>query len=670
MQRCRIGPELMPTRQSGSPSIISALELEMMPIRFSVGSNRYSLYESILRALHALLLATTEPAPTTANGSSKSLVAMCLRKIPDYIGELEEWEERQAKENGTKSALRISDISTGVYEAVTDTLPPSRGCPQLRTIARAHGLKLVKEALLGGLLEDSFALLLAKLCIKMRAHLEAEELLVLIVQRPYPKPKSSDSTFDEGRRLVPLKALREFSLRSLGPQSMLRLLSDLVSQQQLPLHWLSTKEFSSVWSATAKSLSGNEICEDAVNFAVHMITALSYQARTTAFHLRPEANTLMSLSQQTLLSTVTALTALPLLRKEAGDLSRHLPEQNSASTISSRVAYVIHACMYELKKTKKSGWIRTILRLAAYFISDTHCSTKDMDVSDLWNQIMHDHDGRDGKQRYEAAIASICSLAQCCGRGASQPSHHYLTRLCDQLDSAAGVAAEVSRKLRKHCAFILAEQTNDLRDLAFAESFNSVKIPYEAFEPTPRKKVAASSFTGFRWDEGISEWVTATPAAEKRLTRRSSAEPTNSDSVVETRQDRGDGADHALKSTFGRSSGYDASAIRSDLSDRTRRALATSRHGTRGQKRNVEVAGLLSLQSDDEEEDKQDEDETPRKMEEFDNDQPRGHSASGGVYKKRRRLSALKPRRSTLSNSTTTKTNTSPDEISDDELGL
>lgn len=692
-------------------SIGTALEVEMLQLRSRISPSKFSLYESVLRALYALLTATAEPA--SAGKGRKSLMAMCLRKVPEYIGELDHWEQQQAEEEGTKSTLQNSEISNEVYEAVEAMLPPDRGCPQLRTIVRAHGLKVVRDAIVEGLIDDRFSLLLVKLCYKKTACLEAEGLLEVILDRFYPKPKSANSTFDEARRLAPLKTLRDFAQESRRPQFMLSQLSKLVSQQQLPLDWLSTREFLSIWSDIVKGWAGNEVCDDMISFAIDMITALSSRAKTTTFTLRPESNELKGLSQQTLLSAITTVASLPLLRQEAGKHSSvYLTEYDRTSRISGLVGYVIHASLYELRKVWKSSWVQTVLDLAAYFARAHRDSTKDTAISKLWDTVRADRETKEGKQHYEAVTALICSLAQSCGRGAVESSHHYLTKFCDQLDSTVAADEVTSRKMRIDCAFLLAERTNDLRDLAFAESFNSTATDNLVVQPTPRKQQpTASSFTGFRWDEGISEWVTATPAAQPH--RQSFTRDISWDSDDELCQDSGaelndddqdqDDRHSADDGVFNQSGSAKQGGLHVQKPQRTNRdtraAAATraggcaqrlSAHGTGSRKRGLASTGLLSLQSDTEDEEDEDEDEDEGDEEEGGEEEEqqisrrssgvactsRLHCALGQENKttvvscegpsKRRRVTARITRRSILR----TITNIGHEELSEDELGL
>lgn len=592
------------TRSFGEPrassSLISALELEMVALRSRISATKFSLYESILRAFHSLLVATAEPTPG-AKGV-KSFMSMCLRKIPEYIGELEEWERRQAEEEGTKSTLYSSEMSNEVYEAVESALPPGSGCPQLRTLVKAHGTKVLRDAMEEGLLEDVFSITLVKLCSRTKSFCEAEALLLFLLDRSYPKPRSMDSTFDEGRRLAPLKSLRDFAQESGRSQFMLRQLSKLISHQQLHPHWLSTNEFSDIWSGVVKALSGNEVCDDTVSFAAHMIIILSSQAKSTAFSLRPQADDIRSLSQQTLLSAITTVASLSLLRQEAGGLALHHFKHIDTSPASAKVRYIIQTCIYEVNRTRKPRWMRTILQLAAFFTNNSQDGTKAADFANLWDHVTQYRHKKDGRQQYEAATVIISSFAQYCGRGAPEPSHHYMTRFCNRLARAVEADELMTRKLQTDCAFSLAERTNDLRDLVFAESFTATTASGQPVQPTPRRNGTGSSFTGFRWDEGISEWVTATPAVQQQQQQSSTR---NAHSLGSDDESRANGDCYANSDGVSDSedSGKDTVTFRGIRRKRpissqmSREGYGSTKLSKTSRKRGSAAAGLLGLLS-------------------------------------------------------------------------
>lgn len=679
---------------SKPPSMVSAFETEMLPLRNRISTGKFLLCESILRALHALLIATASPTPSTqlttqstsATRNNKSLMAICLRKVPEYIGEMEYWEQRDAEEKGTKSTLQSSEVSNQVYETVEGMLPSGRGCPQLRSIVREHGMRVIKNAIAEGLLDDHFSLLLVALCHRTKAYLEAEGLLEVILDRSYPKPKSGGSSFDDGRGLAPLKSLRDFARHSGRPQFMLRQLSKLMRTQQLPVEWLSTKEFASIWSSIVKTLAGEAVCDDTISCAIHMITLLSSQARSQAFTLRLEKGDLKSLSQQTLISAISALTSVCLLRQGATVSPSHPTVRKAACTISARITYIIEACKYQMRRVRKLGWLSTILDLSAYLL-DTTQSGSTANIPEVWHRVLQDCNKRYGQQHHEAAMALLSSMARCCGQGAAEPSYHYLVKFCDRLDNMASVEGGNSREMRKDCAFLLAERTNDMRDLAFAESFTDSMASLEssAGKNAPGETSSTSTATKFRWDGDISEWVTATPAPPRSRCSSTRSEERRRESVAEncadeTESDSGVSGVEASAKLHG---SYKKPPRRWTRSAATRTNRHTQPQGSATapstRKRNSSVAGLLSLQpsGDDVKAEGDDDDDSDgdisrpwSKHRGCNRDQENTVSLVSVVdTKKRRRVgdeAILKPRRAILR----TITNTGPADLSDDELGL
>lgn len=695
-------------------SVLHDLEMELHFLRNRVGSTKLSLYESLLRALNSLLTATSEISP--AASANKSLMSMCLRKLPEYIDELEYWEQRDAEEQGTKSTLQNSDVSSEIYEEVVAMLPPTRnGCPQLRQLVRAHGLRLVRNAIVEGLFDIQFEIILVKLCSMKKAHSEAELLLETLLDLDvassrkaasnargsmYPKPRRVDSTFDEARKLAPLSALHDYAKHCERQNFMLRQLSGLIFHQKLPVDWLSTKEFIPIWSRIVRTLSGKEACDDTTSFVVHAVTALARQVRKTTYSVTSEpANSRVSL-QQTLLSTITTVATLPLLQHHGTASLQHVIDQGGNLVTTQRVERIMKLCICEASKQRKSTWIMTILDLAAFFASTlrNHSSGRENIPLIL---IHTNNDSKDARQHREAATALICTLAQFMGRGASEASHHFLIRLLDRLDNALPGEDTMPRSLRANCAFFLAERTLDLRDLAFAESFNNESGSVEVDRKTTpgRAHVELSPNAKFRWDEGIAEWVTATPAAaiadkEAQHPRRRSLRGRRLQrSNIETCRDLGAESDDGFRigSSANKEEEDDDYADSDDSAKHLtckpgtkhssgKAAVAVETHNKR--KRTVSV---LTYSSDDDEEEGYTEEGSynavrnrsrarGRQNTEQDTKQEDMHKSSGGHHeqppvKKRRRAAGalLKPYRSILHAASHAGGST---ELSEDELCL
>lgn len=643
-------------RGQRTPSVITALESEMQPLRNRVSAIKFSLYDSILRAVHSLLTATAVSSPSSP--ASRSLVAMCLRMVPEYIGELEYWEQRDAEEQGTKSTLQVSEISNEIYGELEAMLPPSREAGHLRTVVRAHAIKVVRDSIAEGLLDDSFSVLLIKLCCRTKSFREGEELLQELTDRSYPKPRGADSTFDESRKLAPLKMLRDFARESSRPQLMQRQLCRLLTRQQLPVLWLSTKEFGTIWSGIVKALSRDDICDDTTSFAVQMITTLSTQVRFENMSFKTHSNDLKSLSHQTLISAITAISTLPILGQEAKDSSACQASQAGRSAASQKVGYIIQSSMYELRRTRKPSWPATILNLAAFFSNTLPNSHKGKIVSGSWGRAMSGQESMEGRQHYDAVISLIGAIAQFCGRGSAQPSHYYLSRLCDQLEQELS-PDESPKTLRMDCAFVLAERTNDLRDLVFAESLDASRTKQQVI-PTPRRKTASSAY---RWDEDICEWITVTPAPiqRQRQSLSSSLSPPPEQKSGPGGGQEADSAKHVQpeqRQKLARS--VTTSTYPGSLDKNSRRLRSGTQGGTPLGKRSWEAHQSVDLLDDD----------NGSVVEGL--GAQRDSNNENGVFPrqggaKKRRTTALKPSRAILK----TITNISRDgECSEDELGL
>lgn len=638
-------------RGQRTPSILATLESEMQPLRSRVSATKFSLYDSILRTVHSLLTATAVSPPSSP--ANRSLVAMCLRMVPEYIGELEYWEQHDAEEQGTKSTLQNSEISNEIYGELENMLPTSHAAGHLRIVVRAQVIKVVRDSIAEGLLDDSFSILLIKLCCRTKSFREGEELLQELTDRTYPKPRGADSTFDESRKLAPLKTLRDFARESGRPQFMQRQLSRLLTQQRLPVLWLSTSEFGTIWSSMIKTLSRNDICDDTTSFTVQMITALSTQARLETMSLRTHSNDLKSLSQQTLISAITAISTLPILGQEARDSSVCQTAQIHTSSASQKAGYIIQRCMFELRRIRKLGWPATVLKLAAFFTNTLSDSHKGNMVSGALARATGGQESVEGRQHYEAVTSLIGAIAQCCGRGSTQPSHYYLSRLCDQLEHEFS-SDGTPRTLRMDCAFVLAERTNDLRDLAFAESLDAPMSKQHVIS-TPRRK---SAFSAYRWDEDICEWITVTPAPlQRQRSIPSSLSPTAEKNHGSGGGQEVDSAKHLRPKHRQKLARAVTTTTNPGSADKTSGRL---RSGTALGKRSWEVHQSVDLLDGDD-------DGVVEGLgaQRDSNDENEVFARQGGA--KKRRTTALKPSRAILK----TITNISRDgECSEDELGL
>jgi hypothetical protein len=117
---------------------------------------------------------------------------------------------------------------------------------------------------------------------------------------------------------------------------------------------------------------------------------------------------------------------------------------------------------------------------------------------------------------YNDAAMFICRIARCCGRGASSSGFEHIERLHRILETqmSGGDINNVMKSLIVDSAFAFAQQVSDRKHLDYAatldEKFSARLI--KASSDLESLSDCEEHSSGFRWEEGIGEWVTATPA--------------------------------------------------------------------------------------------------------------------------------------------------------------
>ncbi|KAG7290662.1 hypothetical protein NEMBOFW57_000665 [Staphylotrichum longicolle] len=406
-------------------------------------SERHGLYESVLKAFDSLLRVTS-PRKNQAAGP-KSLLAMCLRKVPAYIAALEHWERHEAEEN------------------------------------------------------ETFAV------------------------RQYPKPCSADDDLFTSPALQPLRVLK--SCDPSGTSIMPGILANLLAAELLPVDWVLNKSFVSLWPSTVRHVTHMKPCQGSVDLIVITLEVLCDLASPKKPRGIPQTR-LRGKSQTTLISAIAALGSVVLLSEEG---SSETPESSSttrAATLRRRIEYVVTTCSANLKRRKPGGRkLGTYMLALCAFLSldgETNCVSA-CTIETAWKGVQNCRGNPRLMLQYDATTALMSAVAHHCSRGTGLAPHVYLSRFCDKLE-ALDLPGGALNNMRVDGAFRLAEHTGDLRDLAFAEGLQAKAVAMCATPdktrgtggPRTSKTKKPSSFSGIRWDDGISEWVAATPATDLR----------------------------------------------------------------------------------------------------------------------------------------------------------
>ena len=513
----------------------------MASFRSITDPERHGLYESVFKAFDALLRVTS-PRRNQAAGP-KSLLAMCLRKVPAYIAGLEEWERQESEENGTKTGVRGAGVSFEIYSEL-ESLGAVDGWNHLCLLLRAHAVQIIQDAATEDLLEDPVTGLLIRLCLEYMPPTEFTGLIDTFVVRQYPKPSSADDDLFASPALQPLRTLKICDPS--GTSTLPRILAKLLADDLLPASWVLNKSFIALWPATVRRITHTKPCQNTVDLIVVTLELLCNLASPRKPRGVPQTR-LRGKSQTTLISTIAALGSVILLGVEGSIQTPETASPTRATTLRRRMTNITTACSTNLKTRKtpsrKLGTyilaLCTFLSASDPFTPSPATSPSAPPIEAAWKNVQTCRGNPALLLQYDATTALMSAMAWHCSRGTGLPPHFYLAQFCDRLEALALPPGALAN-MRVDGAFRLAEQTGDLRDLEAAEGLLRARQAegqaqagvgvgaggcvtpgrggggsgWVGVEQKGKGKVA--SFSGVRWDDGISEWVAATPGTEVR----------------------------------------------------------------------------------------------------------------------------------------------------------
>ncbi|KAH8880739.1 hypothetical protein GQ53DRAFT_754861 [Thozetella sp. PMI_491] len=487
-------------------------ERELGYLRRLVGLDLYRNYESILRDLDSILRATTEDGDA-AEPAPKSLLGLCLRKIPDAIAHQEAFEEQEAEENRAKTFLDQSHVSSSFYSMIESRLSVADGTgyTPLKTVVRAHALRSISQINAMGIpFGTDFCCVAISLCRTYRVPLrELEGLVTSITDARMPNPTAVDSD------VFKLDTMRPFLLPRYsghGYRALThRVLSRVLANDNLPLEWIWTSRFTRIWERAMEAFSQEDSCTDVMGLVASTVALVGNHKAVEG----PEQPPLCRRRSSRMASLEPGDVLFPLLTRLAAAVVHSrgsgVPLTTQQTVLARRrVRRVLDACLSETQRGHKhirKQLTTYLLALAGILSSHTWALAGDDNlavvedefldprwiaiVNNTWRDL-----GRDEFRHnlyYDKTKMLVSELAELSGC----PTHsrmEHLMHYCDQVDQLRVSDLE---HLRFDAAFYLANRTMKFHDRSFAERLT--------------KENGNVSLASWRWDDGISEWVTKTP---------------------------------------------------------------------------------------------------------------------------------------------------------------
>lgn len=519
-----------------------------------------NLVKGLSEAYANLLQATALREEKKWKGT-RSLFSACLRKMPEYI-KLEEHFAELDKEEDEDDEDR--DISQELYTYLEDQFEtmPGQGWRSFKQMVRAHGTSLLCDAFADQILGLETLHLLVSHCLNASAWAEAEQLLRSFL--PCLKPRTMPShllanLFDEHRSLY-LWMTKDFVRRTGRHRFLFDQLEYMISQELLPLEWLATECMRPVWDRLVRSLSdGDDRCKgSAFRFLQTAILAGVGLPDESQFEdgeveiverqFKPSSRQEFRTALDTTFSSVlTVLSSIALVNANR--------EDPVGQSIAQRITWALDTVVVDLLKRKN---IRDDLMLlspiaehmetfaqralwvafASFLVHLDGCGPGSgvisLDVTSTvgainWIASQYSSAHVDIATALTTLPEFTSSTAQGTGRIWKDDGYDQIQRLVNAMLSLSGLRLPhklwTFKRLALESIMEFAHGTGDPRHMTYARKVeNSMRTKgHVVIFHSPQKNESPLGAGGFRWEEGIGEWVACTPFVRqeaKRLSRK------------------------------------------------------------------------------------------------------------------------------------------------------
>lgn len=469
-------------------------------IKKVTSASTYCLYDGIYNSLETLLKATNSAlAPNgRATPGQRTLFSTCLRAVPKYI-ELEEELTKQYATEMRASALDTPDPAGELYSELENLGTSKEGWSQLQSVSRAHGIQCICEAISEDIVSDKFASALVMLCVHTQAQSEAETILsTLIKKRHYRFPLTVSDHFGADPTLEPLVTLERYTNYTGRHSFYKQQLAHLFSSGALPITWAITSQLSSTWTSMFKAISTDR-GEDPAYVLLGGILRMSIaqlQVKPTSDNFLPQTKILKVAYQ----SSLKTLTSLCLLRESrcAPQAAEEQVEQMYAEPDGVRQLLVKTLIDSVVVDGEVSGL--QLLVLSVLVSSEKAVTSKALLLQKL--------------DATSNASSFLCGISKCCGKGASTNGFEYLQLCLGRLENYAIRGHDSMKQIIVDTAYAFASQSTERDHLEYAESLGTKLYGPKLFRQVLPGEDNEETNLDFRWEEGICEWVTATPAVK------------------------------------------------------------------------------------------------------------------------------------------------------------
>ena len=518
------------------------------------------LIQGLLKAYANILQATKS---NTKRKGAGSLMDACLRKLPAYI-ELEEHFAQLDKLDDEDDHDEDRDVARDIYEHLEAQFEQQsgHGWRPFKQAVRAHATSLLCSAIADGVLGLDSLSYLVDHCLLVSAWDEAEQLASAYVGllEPLSMPINTRADLFDEKKQPYLFIIKRFVDRTGRHRFLYNLLDHMVAFELLPLEWLATACMPPVWDRLVRTISENdhrtiepctrflETCSLAgMGLPDERLLDEDIAGSVSRRNVPSVNDDLRQALNTTYSSLFTVLCSIALVNNNR--------EDGAGKIVGHRIMWALDAITIAL--TTREG-IDTALRLlrpdpedlqifaqralwavSASFLVHLESSSKDETVIPLDSAtLIHSLNRVAGQYssngaNISATLATIPALISSTARGTGRiwrdDGFDQMQRIVQALLSVSGHRLPhklwTLKRIALESTMEFAKITSDAQHVRYSHEIeNKLRISGRlVIAPSPQKNDSPATTGGFRWEEGIGEWVACTPFVKqqkKRLPRR------------------------------------------------------------------------------------------------------------------------------------------------------
>lgn len=505
----------------------------------------FELHQGVTDGFSLLLQRTTpiESGEPARKGVS-SLLSMCLRRVPDYIRAEEDWRKSIDEDDDT-------DVCAEVYEELEGLgSVHGHGWSGLREVVVAHGVSLVNEIIKDKLVATETRAELAGIPAKYGLHKASENLLLAYTQSlPLKRPLGVESRLFNGC----LSSLTTIQPASANNEVFVRLLDALFSSGRLKMSWLATRDMVTLSSGMIRALASQTGDFDHVlQFLQGRISQVS-EAELEPKHVKrqgPEGDLDIWIKLEkslgnTTVSIITVLTAIVLIGRSAHDSNGSSRRCIAAESLLSRLTVILltrlgtHQHEFSTNRGHQPRAVCFTLLASSLVLSIKHDNKGREQMSLNKKDILQGMAVLHGKGHphrtqtiVERAASFLVDLSRCCGQSLHSDSQSYLENLVRSIleDSEHGSDQETTflKQWAMESSLLTAKVSATQRSRVFLSDVETTltqqkPLNIQSTNFALHRIDAPPAEPALRWEEGLCEWIVASPLRTRKVNKATSA---------------------------------------------------------------------------------------------------------------------------------------------------